>query len=600
MAENNMWKREMIKPLNSLKKEVKLRQTKDTGLIKMGPMQTEREIVDEELLYKLLPVLEQYYNFWLAYPDKLVDFYLPADTVFGLYPFQRLGMRANARHKQTFQVAGRGYSKSFVAVLGKIMKCISLPGSKETMVAEHKNQAAQIGREKIEELIQLMPLLDNEIDRSKGAGTTMRDDFIRLVFKNGSQLDLVGLGDSTRGGRRHGILLEEVKDLPAKEVNEVVLPLLNISRTMRTGELNHAEKHQQQTYVGSAGYKNSFAYNKCIETTIMAAIQPDNYFSWGGSYKIPMYYGLLNKDFVQQLRTAGTYDDDSFSREFLAKWTNTIEGSFFDYDKLSRLRTVKHAEFSGKSRADVFYIASVDVARHSARTIVEVFKVHRGTEHFNIKLVNIIPMEGRNFHYQSVKIKELDAAFGFMSVVVDANGLGSGLVDFLMMENEAEDGTKYSAWNVENIKKYSQYAPDQKIGAPAKIFIIKTNQHSAGDIHSHCYQKLYSGHVHFLIDEKEAKENMQITKIGQKKDYHQRMLAMEPFKWTTVLINETSNLKLNRNNTNLKLERIQGDLEKDTFSALEYGLWYLKEVEQSYYASLRKGGLNYAKFMRKN
>jgi hypothetical protein len=32
-------------------------------------------------------------------------------------------------------------------------------------------------------------------------------------------------------------------------------------------------------------------------------------------------------------------------------------------------------------------------------------------------------MEGRNFLYQASKIKEIDAAFGFETVVIDANGL---------------------------------------------------------------------------------------------------------------------------------------------------------------------------------
>jgi len=96
-------------------------------------------------------------------------------------------------------------------VLSKELKCILLPGTKESVLAKHKSQATQIGREKIQELIQLMPLLDEEIDRSKGSGTTFAKDYIRLKFKNGSELDIVGIEDSARGGRRHGLLLEEVK-----------------------------------------------------------------------------------------------------------------------------------------------------------------------------------------------------------------------------------------------------------------------------------------------------------------------------------------------------------------------------------------------------
>lgn len=72
------------------------------------------------------------------------------------------------------------YSKSFIAVLGKLLKCVLLPGTKESMVAEHKNQASQIGREKINELLNLMPLLREEIRWEKGSQTTMGEDYIRL------------------------------------------------------------------------------------------------------------------------------------------------------------------------------------------------------------------------------------------------------------------------------------------------------------------------------------------------------------------------------------------------------------------------------------
>lgn len=61
--------------------------------------------------------------------------------------------------------------------------------------------------------------------------------------------------------------------------------------------------------------------------------------------------------------------------------------------------------------------------------------------------------------------------------------VGVGLLDFLMTENISPDsGMAYPAWNVQNIKQYPQYAVDQHIGAPAKIHVIKTNQHSAGKV----------------------------------------------------------------------------------------------------------------------
>lgn len=62
--------------------------------------------------------------------------------------------------------------------------------------------------------------------------------------------------------------------------------------------------------------------------------------------------------------------------------------------------------------------------------------------------------------------------------------VGVGLLDFLMTDNISPDsGMEYPAWNIQNIKEYAkQYSSDQKIGAPPKIYVIKTNQHSAGKV----------------------------------------------------------------------------------------------------------------------
>lgn len=45
-----------------------------------------------------------------------------------------------------------------------------------------------------------------------------------LKFRNGSQFDVVGALDSQRGGRRHGGLVDEVRDHEEQPINEIVLP----------------------------------------------------------------------------------------------------------------------------------------------------------------------------------------------------------------------------------------------------------------------------------------------------------------------------------------------------------------------------------------
>lgn len=587
----NTWGKLTSTPMSEAKKAFEQKMGKDTGLLKLGPdyNNNSSRVVTEERLLKILPALEQYYELWLAYPDKFIDLLMPADTAFKLMPFQILSLRINARHKLVFQTATRGYSKSFIAILSKLIQAILLPRSKLSVVSEFKQQATQIGREKLNELAFLMPLLAEEFDTSHGSGQANSKDFLRKVLKNKSELDIVSIEDSTRGGRRHSILFEEAKDLPGQQINAVVLPLLNIARRTSIGELNPREPSQQQLYVGSAGTRNSFAYDKNMEILVTCAIAPDKAFAWGGDYKIPVYYGLLDNEFVVDQMNSSTYSEADFAREYGSKWTSEIEGSLFSYDALTKLRTIQRAERKAEEKDNIFYILSVDVARSSARTVLEVIKVHIGEDYFTKRVVNIQTIIGGSFLYQALRIKELDSRFNFNRIVIDANGLGVGLVDFLMVENFDEtEGILYSPYNVDNIKEYPDYVPDQKVGAPPKLHLIKTNQSNAGTIHSLAYKELFSGRVRLLVDTKVARQKLLKTAKGARMGLVERDRFLAPYNNTNLLIDETSNIKIKKNTVGLSIEMIDGRKEKDTFSALEYGLYYISKIEQDYYAKRRK------------
>ena len=573
------------------KAEFQAKMGKDTGLLKLGPSHNAHSgrVVTEERLLRILPELEKYYELWLAYPDKLVDLLMPIDTAFKLMPFQILALRINARHKLVFQTATRGYSKSFIAILSKTIQGILLPRSKLSVVSEFKQQATQIGREKINELKYLMPLLAEEFNEAHGSGQANSKDFLRKVFKNQSELDIVSVEDSTRGGRRHSILLEEAKDLPAHEVNAVILPLLNIARRTSIGELNPNEPSQQQLYVGSAGTKNSFAYEKNIEILVTCAIAPTKAFCWGGNYKIPVYYGLLDEEFVIDQMNSSTYSEADFAREYGSKWTSEVEGALFSYDALNKLRTIKRAERKADDADNTFYILSVDVGRTRAKSAFEVFKVHIGEEYFTKRLVYIETMGGATFLQQALRIKELDSRFNFNRVVIDANGIGTALVEVLMTENtDINNGLIYPPYNVDNIKDYPDYNPEQKIGAAPKLYLIKTNQSNAGTIHSTAYGELFSGKVRLLVDTKVARQKLLATRKGSRMGPIERERFLAPYATTTQLVDETSNIKLKKHTVGLSIEMIDGGKEKDTFSALEYGLYYLNKIEKEYYAKKRK------------
>ena len=89
-----------------------------------------------------------------------------------------------------------------------------MPNTKRFICAPNKNQSAQIAKEKIAEIYRIWPMLRREViggDVTDMPGNFGKD-YVTLKLRNGSQFDVVGALDSTRGGRRHGGLIDEIRD----------------------------------------------------------------------------------------------------------------------------------------------------------------------------------------------------------------------------------------------------------------------------------------------------------------------------------------------------------------------------------------------------
>lgn len=125
---------------------------------------------------------------WTAYPDVYLDMIAPDDSNFTLFFYQRITLRAVMRFKDIYITAPRAFSKSFITILGMILQCIFIPGTKRFICAPNKNQSAQIAKEKIVEIYDHWPLIRREIiggDISDTPGNFGKD-YVTLKFRNGS------------------------------------------------------------------------------------------------------------------------------------------------------------------------------------------------------------------------------------------------------------------------------------------------------------------------------------------------------------------------------------------------------------------------------
>lgn len=235
------------------------------------------------------------------------------------------------------------------------------------------------------------------------------------------------------------------------------------------------------------------------------------------------------------------------------------------------------------------------VGRVSCQTVVTVFKVFRQQSGFRSNLVNLYVLgkndNERHFEFQARDLKRIIKAFEPKEVVIDGNGLGVGLLDFMARPQfDPSTGETYPAYGSFNDKDMLKTQP--KTAIPL-IYVVKANGKLNSEIHSNCYSQLYAGRVTFLIKEQEAKNKLMATKVGQKMKVEDKAKRLLPHELTTRLLDECANLRLRDtgNQTDVVLEQINTRFGKDKFSALEYGLWRIKELEETYLKSkTRKSG----------
>ena len=186
----------------------------------------------------------QYASLFRWYPDIFIDMITPKGSNFKLFFYQRLFLRVAMRHRYMYATFTRAFSKSFLSVLTLYLKCIFFPGIKLFVCSGTKEQASNIAREKIEELWELFPILEKEVKHR-----LFGKDYIKLEFQNGSKLDIVGVQNSTRGGRRHAGLIEEAILVDGQKLNEIIIPLMNVNRRAKNGLVDKNEQHKQQLFV---------------------------------------------------------------------------------------------------------------------------------------------------------------------------------------------------------------------------------------------------------------------------------------------------------------------------------------------------------------
>lgn len=166
-----------------------------------------------------------------------------------------------------------------------------------------------------------------------------------------------------------------------------------------------------------------------------------------------------------------------------------------------------------------------------------VFKVTPQPQGASLKsLVNIYTYEAEHFEEQAINIKKLYYKYKARSIAIDGNGIGAGLIDFMVLsQTDPETNDILPPFGVENDEdgKYKKFkTPDMEQDA---LFIIKANAPINTEMYTYAKSQMFSNKVKFLIDEAKAKSKLMTTKNGQNMTTEQRNEYLRPYILTDIL-----------------------------------------------------------------
>lgn len=558
------------------------------------------EIVTTERIDKNFDMFLKAVNTLITYPDLLVDLMVPADSHFSLYFYQRMVLRTMNRKREVYVAATRAASKSFLAFLSRYITCMLLPGHKAFIVADVKKQGASIAKEKVvEDLWVKFPLLENEMQKRRVAGKVstpyiLNKDEASFTFTSGSKFDVVGNGESVRGGRRHSGIIEEVINQDPTALNERIIPLMNVYRRNKLGKQLPNEPHAAKLYVTTAGYQGTFAYDKLLETLCNAALNPDKYSVMGMSYKVPMMHKLIDPYAIREIIASPTFSKDSFDREYVSRWSGSPKGAAFNSTQIRNQRILPRAELTYKIRADQkdsFYAVSADMAKDGdARTTVVVGKIVPSATMFSYRIVNIFDIKSSNYEVVANSLKHTLLEYKAKMFIYDANGIGAALRDWLNRDGKDENGEKLPAFGIINPPEKSR-KDIRKVPLERTIcYEVKASSGSINtNIHKLFFGRISSGAVTMLSSPSNAVANLKKRKWFNTATESTQKSYLRPHYFTDILEEELKNLdKIDmsdgQNNQVIKLKRRNLKIQKDYFSASEYLVWGVNQhLELKYY-----------------
>lgn len=556
-------------------------------------------------------------SFFKYYPDVFIDMVTPKDSFFKLYPYQRIMLRMFFRYQYVFATMTRGSAKSFIEVLACLLNDIFRPGLKNSITAAgSKEQGRNIASEKLDEIFRFLPTLEKEV-KNKSVGK----DYVELELHNKAWLGVVGCHNNSRGGRKNQGSIEEAFDIDVKTLNEVILPMFNVKRRTAKGIEDDNEFDEQLWYVTTAGFFDTDICCKQLDMLKQMGNQEDysgknTYCVMGSSFELPLFHGLLKESKIKAIQNDSSFSQLSFDREYRSKWIKFSDKAFFKLDDINACRTLKYCENEAdlKNYKDDVYVISYDVSRQGGKTndasiasIARCTKKKDGTYLKNIVAMYSFTDEDSNnnnlnsimhFKNQCITLKRLVDKYQASALLVDINGIGAGLLDYLTDVTEDEEyGKTYKPYSLVSVNADDSKGSPTNGALPILHGMKVSTAELNNDIHNTFLGHIQTKGVKLLSSPMEAEQ--EISKKYKKITPEQEVGLLQHYYQTDALVQEMMQLEMEMKGNNIALKPVVSSKRKDRFSSAEYLIWWITRYLEPKNKTDEDTDLsNFAKFAR--
>ena len=526
------------------------------------------------------------------FPDFFLDLFHRPDADFDLTFIQRIFLRINANYQYTDITACRGATKSYCRQAGGYVDGQVWPGETSAVVGPSLKQTAKIASD-----------IHKQVENNYPALTALykveSDGMDRFVVstKYGSKISI----DNKRGVTVHRATAEETAQeekppFDADNYKEVVIPAVRGEYKVN-GHRSPAYIYFKQQSITSAGRRQQYAYETRHNHRYMMARGESAYI-----IDVPYDVILLN-----QMRPVAWAEN--IRHELTpAQWMREMESIYSGSDKNpiirdeilteSRCLLMMEEHHCCKDRdnklkaEDVIYIVCYDVsyrdAKGNAKCACVVVKCTKQDDYYHrdkylkqvVWVEDWTPAETPTPMAQAQRLRRIWNRYCYDNsqtyIVIDANSYGDGVLTSLM-EQPLGGGVPLCTY------KHTYYSELELVGAIPVIYAVKAGGVGTTDPDSdmvlNAELQFEHGNVQLLTGN--MNEGVEAYKKYHRiKDDSLNYKIAAPYKKTNELVYQIQNLREEPSGQGIKEKRISPRIQRDSWSALKYGLRFAQILER--------------------